>query len=217
MSETLKKDFKTSFKEESKKLWKFFIFLFLVNFIIINWNDISWIFNSKVIYQGLSNFFEKNKIQAVQMIKEPNYFDKEDSIEIPKIGVRVPIIFPQNNSEKDFEKALKKGVLHYPQSVLPGKNGTTIILGHSAPPNWPKIDYDWIFNDLNELEKGDKIYIYFNNHQYIYVTKEKFFLEAGEETPFQDLTNSKSVLMLFSCWPPGKDQKRIAIESELVN
>ncbi len=174
MLEFINKNFKVSLREirgKSKKLWKFFIFLFLVNFIIINWSDISWIFNYKVVYRGLSNFFEKNKTQAVETvrgIRGPDYFDKEDSIEIPKIGVKAPIVFPENNSEEDFEKALKKGVLHYPQSVLPGEEGTIIILGHSAPPNWPKIDYDWIFNDLNELNAGDEIYIYGNQGQDIY-------------------------------------------------
>jgi len=194
---------------QGKKLWKFFIFLFLVSFIVINWSDISWVFNYKVIYRGLSNFFERNKIEAV-------YFDKEDSIEIPKIEVKAPIIFPENNSEGDFEKALKKGVLHYPQSVLPGEEGTTILLGHSAPPNWPKIDYDWIFNDLNKLNTGDEIYIYFNQSRYIYEVTEEFFLNPGQDIP-QPLTNSKHVLNLISCWPPGRDQERIAIRAELVN
>ena len=222
MLEFINKNFKVSLREirgKSKKLWKFFIFLFLVNFIIINWSDISWIFNYKVIYRGLSNFFEKNKTQAVEThkgIRVSDYFDKEDSIEIPKIGVKAPIVFPENNSEEDFEKALKKGVLHYPQSALPGEEGTTIILGHSAPPNWPKIDYDWIFNDLNELNTGDEIYIYFNQSRYIYTVTEEFFLNPGEDIP-QSLTNSKYVLNLVSCWPPGKDYKRIAVGAELAN
>ena len=222
MLEFINKNFKASLREirgKSRKLWKFFIFLFLVSFIVVNWSDISWIFNYKVIYRGLSNFFEKNKKIAVEtpnVKRSSDYFNKEDSIEIPKIGVKAPIIFEENNSEEDFEKALKKGVLHYPQSALPGEEGTTIILGHSAPPNWPKIDYDWIFNDLNELNTGDEIYIYFNQSQYIYKVTEQFFLNPGQDIP-QSLTNSKYVLNLVSCWPPGKDQKRIAVGAELAN
>ncbi|XOB41704.1 MAG: sortase [Candidatus Nealsonbacteria bacterium] len=219
------KMFLKEIKEKSKKLWKFFILLFLVNFIIINWSDISWIFNYKVVYRGLSNFFET--VETRKETKNSNYFDREDSIEIPKIGIEAPIIFAKNNSEKEFEKALKKGVLHYPQSGLPGEEGTTIILGHSAPPNWPKIDYDWIFNNLNELNTGDEIYIYFNQSRYIYRVTEEFFLNPGQDIPSvqgearldgqQGLTNSKYVLNLVSCWPPGKDQKRIAVRAELAN
>ena len=223
MLEFINKNFKASLREirgKSRKLWKFFIFLFLVSFIVVNWSDISWIFNYKVVHRGLSNFFGKNKTQATETLNEAKgrsgYFDKEDSIEIPKIGVKAPIIFEENNSEEDFEKALKKGVLHYPQSALPGEEGTTIILGHSAPPNWPKIDYDWIFNDLNELNTGDEIYIYFNQSQYIYKVTNEFFLNPGQDIP-QGLTNSKYVLNLVSCWPPGKDQKRIAVGAELAN
>ena len=213
------KDFFKEIKGESKKLWKFFVFLFLISFIIINWSDISWIFNHKVIWRQLSDFFEKNKTQATEMFDEKkaktDYFDNEGSIEIPKIGVKAPIVFSENNSEEDFEMALKKGVLHYPESALPAEEGTIVILGHSAPPNWPKIDYDWVFNDLNELSSGDEIYIYFNQSQYIYRVTQQFFLNPGQNVP-QSLTNSKYMLNLLSCWPPGKDQKRIAVEAELI-
>lgn len=213
------KDFFKEIKRESKKLWKFFVFLFLISFIIINWSDISWIFNHKVILRQLSDFFEKNKTQATEMLDEKkaktDYFDNEGSIEIPKIGIKAPIVFSENNSEEEFEKALKKGVLHYPESALPDEEGTIVILGHSAPPNWPKIDYDWVFNDLNELSSGDEIYIYFNQSQYIYRVTQQFFLNPGQNVP-QSLTNSKYMLNLLSCWPPGKDQKRIAVEAELI-
>jgi len=206
-------------KEKGKKLWKFFIILFLVNFIIINWSDISWIFNYKVISRGLSGFFKEDGTQAAETfnVKESSdYFNEEAIIEIPKIGIKAPIVFSENSTEEAFEKSLKKGVLYYPQSVLPGEEGTTIILGHSAPPNWPKINYDWVFSDLSDLRNGDEIYIYFNKNQYLYKVTEVFFLNPGQDIP-QGLTNSKCMLNLLSCWPPGKDYKRISVMAELTN
>lgn len=201
-------------KEDIKRLYKAFIFIFLVSFLIINWNDISWIFNYRVISQSLSNFFQRESSVESEMSEtiEFEYSEKENSLEIPKIEVIAPLVFVQDIDK--VYKTLDKGVVHYPDSVLPGEKGQTIILGHSAPPNWPDIKYDNVFTLLNELEKGDEIFIFFNHQKYNYSVERKIFLEKGEEIP-DALTNSDNMLILISCWPPGKNIRRIAVESVL--
>ena len=106
-------------------------------------------------------------------------------------------------------------MVHYPGSTLPGIKGQTIILGHSAPLGWPKIRYDWVFTNLAHLDKGDKIFVYFNHKKYTYSVKGKLFLNRGEDLPSRLLTNSENMLVLISCWPPGKDFKRIAVNAEI--
>lgn len=199
-------------KKEFKKLIIPFLIFYLLSFLILNWEDISWVFNYRFISATLSNFFEKEKIEK---FSDFEFSEKENSLEIPKIEVVAPIVFSEAESEKDFEKALKQGVLFYPQSVLPGERGEVIILGHSVPPNWPKINYDWVFSRLNELNSGDEIFLYFEHQKYPYQVFEKIFLNSGQELPSLDLTNSKQVLTLLSCWPPGKDFQRIAVRAEL--
>ena len=211
-----------------KRLWKPFVFLFLLSFLIINWGDISQIFpyfSYRVVWARISEPFIKISaaMDSLITLEEKNYdylakddyFYKEGIIEIPKIRIEAPVIFLEQTDKKDFEEALERGVLYYPNSALPGEEGSAIILGHSAPSNWPKINYDWVFNDLNKLETGDIIYIFFNYQRYNYKVRNKFFFDKGEEIPLPDLTNFKSVLTLLSCWPPGKDQKRIAVETVL--
>jgi sortase (surface protein transpeptidase) len=61
------------------------------------------------------------------------------------------------------------------------------------------------------LEKDDEILIYFRNKKYVYLVEKKIFLNRGQEPPKTD--PEKSVLFLISCWPPGKDLRRIAIEA----
>lgn len=209
---------------KERKLWKFFIILFLISFLIINWSDISWVFNYKAVSGKIASFFKKEEvIKKSGGEEEPNvvdYSDKGNLIEVPAIGIQAPIIFLENscakdNCEKEFEQALKKGVLHYPNTALPGEKGEIVILGHSAPENWPKIDYDWIFSDLDKLNPGDKIYVYFEGRRYVFETKEKLFLAAGQDLP-QSLTESDSMLILMSCWPPGKDRERIAVKAILL-
>lgn len=211
------------------KFIRIFLFLSFVIFLVINWNWVKGIFNYQTIYKDIvDSLREKFKIEKKVALKipdiklsesksaKPKYTEKPDSLEIPKIEVSAPLIFIESNNNQDYEKALKKGVVHYSQSALPGSEGQTIILGHSAPPGWPKINYDWIFSRLNELSSEDEIIINYKNREYHYKVTQKYFLNPGQEIPVRDLTNSKNMLILISCWPPGVNLKRIAVEAELA-
>jgi len=214
-----------SFKQEIKKLWKFFLIFFLISFFAINWNEVSWLFNFNFIQRGISSFFSKTNADSISMsdqknrelkeLKEYQYTEKEDSIEISKIGIEAPLVFSQSDSESDMEAALKKGVVHYPKSPLPGEKGTATILGHSAPLGWPKINFDWVFNDLNNLEVGDEIVVNYNHAKYIFKVSQKTILERGVDLPLDWLSEDKEKLVLLSCWPPGKNLKRVAILATL--
>ncbi len=202
-------------KEDIRKLYKPFILIFLISFLIINWNDISHIFNYRIISARVSDLFERNRV-----VNEENV-DEENAIEISKIGIKAPIISIENsienNNDEDFEEVLKKGVLVYPDSALPGEKGTTIILGHSAPLNWPKINYDDVFNRLNELEKGDEIVIYFNHLKYTYEVYDKHIFYPENEQDFLLKDNEETALLvLLTCWPPGKDLQRFAVLAKII-
>lgn len=205
------------YKENQKnirKLWKYFLIVYLIAFFVINWKEVSWVFNYRAVSGIISDFLQREQI--LRWIKKVNfeYSEKENSLEIPKIGILAPLIIDKNLDDNGVFKALDRGVVYYPNSVLPGEKGQTIILGHSAPLGWPNIKYDGVFSQINNLETGDEIFIHFDNKKYTYFVKNKIFLERGEELP-KDLTNSENILILVSCWPPGKDIKRIAIEGIL--
>jgi len=213
--------------EKNKNLMRFFIGLFMVSLVIVNWDDISWAFNYKFILDGLSSSLVKEnysvsaevgsqiveKEKTIEQIH--NSLPKEGSIEIPKIGITAPIIFAEKNDLKSLKEYLDRGVLLYPGSALPGDIGTAIILGHSASPSWPKVKYDWVFGKLNELEPDDKIFIFIENKKIIYEVNNKIFLEKGAEIP-SDEKNPGSTLYLVSCWPPGRDVKRIVVKATLT-
>ena len=110
-------------KSQAKKLFKAVALLYVVSFLVINWNDISWIFNYKAVKGALDDFFNPYPgIQASAMdayfypnhskeeiavakqnsnnveikeIKEikTNYTDKQNTLEIPKIGISFSIAF----------------------------------------------------------------------------------------------------------------------------
>lgn len=207
-------------EKENKVLFKYFVLIFLITALVISWNDISWLFNYRAIGGLVSDMFSFQTtaetagiVQQSRPLKNSEPTDKENSLEIPKIGISVPLVSSENSTQKDFSKLLDKGVVRFPDSVLPGEPGQTIILGHSAPPGWPKIKYDWVFTKISELAEGDEIFVYFERRKYVYYVTGKLFLDRGEELSYP-LTNSENILVLISCWPPGKDIKRIAVVAE---
>lgn len=192
--------------EEMGKPLKIFFAVFFLVFLTIGWFTILLNTNS----QSASVFGrEKNT-------KEKILNERSNHIVIPKIEAEAPLFFVDSKEPRDFKEPLKKGVTHFP-SALPGEKGETIILGHSAPPGWPKRNFNWIFSEISMLNPGDEIYIYFNNRQYQYEVTGKIFLERGEDLPSSYPENLNSSLTLISCWPPGIDNKRIAVQAVLKN
>lgn len=214
--------------KEKVILLKYFIVFFLLSFLIINWNEVSWIFNYRAVFGFLFSPVQSEKTQPLpdfsnsspkgsiennlEKSGNENYSEKENILEIPKIQISAPLVFSETKNTEELAKYLDKGVVYFPDSVLPGQVGQTVILGHSAPPGWPKIKYDWVFSRINELQAGDEIFIYFNNKKHRYLVSKTFFLQRNENLP-KDLTNSVNKLLLISCWPPGKDIRRIAVEA----
>ena len=201
---------KISLKKELGKFLVFFSILYIAVFIILNLTG--WLIRPPKIQPSLQD-------QALQVSPEKEtpkcvLSEKPNSISIPKIGIEAPIVFPENADEKKLIEELDNGVVHYPGSPFPGNNGQVVLLGHSAPLGWPKLRYDWVFSDLNKLEVGDEIFISFEKCQYQYRVSEKFFLDKGQEVP-ESSGNYKSTLVLISCWPPGKNIRRIAVLSIL--
>lgn len=221
---------------KQKNLIVIFLSIYLIAFFAFNWNDASWVFNYREVSGLIYDFF--NPYQTVEAfpaaqiqttanevstsntaVVKPNYTytDKEDGIEIPDIGISSPIMFPVATDASTLAAALDKGVVYYPGSVLPGQKGEIVIIGHSAPVGWPKIKHDWVFSDLEKLNAGSKIYIYLDNKEYIYTVQKTDIIKKGQEIAPTGLTNSDGMLVLVSCWPPGKNLQRIAVQAQLLS
>lgn len=220
-------------KKQFIKIAKGAVLIYMASFLILNWNDVSWIFNYRAVsglindffnpYPSIDaftldlNFYPNHSEHAGQAIEEvkTTYTEKNNILEIPKLSIEVPIVFSQNTDKAAIVKDLDSGVVYYPGSVLPGQKGQIVVLGHSAPPGWPKIKYDWVFSDLNDLKYGDQIRLYFDNKEYIYRVREKKIIAKGQEIVPTSLIKDGNILILVSCWPPGKNLQRIAVQAEL--
>lgn len=220
----------------AKKMLKMVAIAYIAAFLLINWNDVSWIFNYKEVSGLASDFF--NPYPSIDTLAMGGYFypnhsvpatagqnmilsakttetDKQNILEIPAIGISVPVVFAQSTDKSQLEKNLDQGAVYYPGSVYPGQKGQILILGHSAPAGWPKIKHDWIFTNIGKLAAGDKIFIDLNGKQYQYSVVSRTIVKRGAEVPTGESAKT-NVLTLVSCWPPGKDYQRITVQAELV-
>jgi LPXTG-site transpeptidase (sortase) family protein len=196
-----------------KKFSKYFLFLFLFFFLVFNWSKISWVFNYQAVSGLFSQMFsESNSEENLDKKKiTGEYFESENKIVIPRLDVTAPLLLAENSEP---EELLDGGAVIFPDSVFPGEPGQTVILGHSAPPGWPKIKYEWVFSRLEELSEGNEIHVFFNNRKYVYLITNQKIINVGDDIS-QALTISENMLILVTCWPPGKDYKRLAVEAAL--
>jgi LPXTG-site transpeptidase (sortase) family protein len=213
-------------------------FLATVLVVILQWNTVSWIFNYQAVSGAMHDFFnpypespllvsadqikltnqvlvEGSQSKPVAPAKQYPYAAQDNSLEIPSIGITVPIVIGENNDIKTLENDLNRGVVYYPGSVLPGDEGQIVILGHSAPPGWPHIKFDWAFSEVEKLIAGQKIIVHFNHKTYTYAVKGTMIVKRGEDVSNVGLTGKNNILTIVSCWPPGKDYQRIAVSAEL--
>ena len=211
--------------DNSKKIKSFgksFIFLFLVILLVFNWRVVSplfYYFDWHVVEAKISGWLPNMSEIEKNFFASFRQKQKQALLVIPKIGVKAPSIFIEEESRGEIERFLKKGVVHYPGSVLPGEKGKMIVLGHSAPAGWPKINFDWVFSKIYALEKGDKIIIDYQGSRYVYrVVGQKVF-SPEEQERFLSGSNAsndgKALLVLATCWPPGKNLKRLIVLAEL--
>jgi len=161
----------------------------------------------------VSSFGGLIKRQLVPLVPVNNDF----SIIIEKIGVNSPVIKNVSvTEESEYFEALKKGVAHAKGKSLPGETGNVYLFAHSSIEFWKMGPYATVFNQLRRLENGDKINLIYNNSVYNYEVLDKNIVSGFDTSPYETLYNSKSVLTLQTCDPPGTTLNRLIVRAVLV-
>ncbi len=139
---------------------------------------------------------------------------------IDKLGIQAPMVWSASEDEKSMLKDLESGISHYPGTGVPGQNGNMIISGHSSNYIWAKGDFNHIFKDLNNLEKGDTVTVKTIQENgrvilYRYKITGKYVDAPDDPRIFED--SEKPMLTLSTCWPLGTNLKRLVMKAEIVN
>jgi len=129
-------------------------------------------------------------------------------ISIPSLGIEDAIVRTDNDD-------LSTSLVHYPQTALPGQNGSPVIFGHSTLPQFfdPK-NYTSIFSTLPTIESGSSIFVTSNGIKYTYKVNNIYQVKPEQVEVLRQEFNQKT-LKLITCVPPGTKLKRLVVEATL--
>ena len=112
---------------------------------------------------------------------------------------------------------LKKNLIQYPQTALPGQMGNSVIFGHSVLPQFfnPK-SYLTIFSTLHRLRQGDEILVNYDNIRYRYLVEDMYEVKATDLSVLEQRFDGR-YLTLITCSPPGTYIRRLVVKARIVD
>lgn len=136
------------------------------------------------------------------------------ALEIPKIGITAPIIYPTSTDLTILKRAAMQGVVHYPGSAMPGEKGNVYIFGHSSSKLFNRNPNSAAFTELSKITKGDALIIHTLSGKYLYLVTSVQILKPDETKIYLESSDAK--LTLSTCWPVGDPSNRLIVEAELA-
>jgi len=125
---------------------------------------------------------------------------------ISKIGVKIPIIEGENESE-----ALNKGAWRLPQTSIPEIGGNMALAAHRfkyMPP------HQETFYLLDKLSEGDIFQVFWEGREYRY---EVVSTEIVKPTNTEVISNTNEpTVTLITCHPLFSDKNRLIVKGRLI-
>jgi len=138
--------------------------------------------------------------------KDPNF-----SIIVEKIGADAVVIPNVDASNKAvYETALKKGVAHALGTAFPGQPGVSYLFAHSTDTIFNVPRFNAVFYLLKDLERGDRVVIFFKGRRFDYLVEETKITEP-EDVSYFTMKTEEQILVLQTCYPPGTTWKRLLV------
>ncbi|MBI4038367.1 sortase [Candidatus Daviesbacteria bacterium] len=141
----------------------------------------------------------------------------EYGIVIEKINANAKIIANVNPAnEKEYVQALQGGVAEALGSTPPGQPGNLYLFSHSTDAPWNIIRFNAVFYLLRELEKGDRVIIFYKDKRYDYIVFDKVIVRPDDVSYLTD-RYELPVLTLQTCDPPGTLLNRLIVRAKMVS
>lgn len=160
-------------------------------------------------------------VSQTPIIIDPNNttVSNDPKIIIPKINVEIPVIYDEPTiDEAAIERALEKGVVHYPTTSSPGEIGNGVIFGHSANNILNHGKYKFAFVLLKRLEAGDVFYIQKDGKRYAYkVFDKKIVPPTDVSVLYPSFPDKPATFTLITCDPPGTSLNRLVVTGEQIS
>jgi LPXTG-site transpeptidase (sortase) family protein len=144
----------------------------------------------------------------------PNIF-AANTITIPRIGVRAPIVEIPVNTEKEQQKGLEKGVIHIMGTPGPGQEGNAFYAGHSSDFIGKKGKFKTVFALLPELHKGDYFILSDSTRAYYYTINETVITGPKDTTVMTRGGPGEKYASVQASFPVGSALKRFVVVGKL--
>ena len=138
---------------------------------------------------------------------------------IPKIAVDVPIIWDVTPDHDSQMTAMKKGVAWFNirgANAKPGQVGNTVLSGHSSNDVFDDGEYKFVFARLEQLRKGDTIYVNNDGVRYTYTITRTRVVKPTQVDALTEPTD-KPIITLITCTPLGTATNRLLITAEQIS
>jgi LPXTG-site transpeptidase (sortase) family protein len=135
-------------------------------------------------------------------------------IDIPSIGLSATIENPTSTKIEVLDRELEKGAVRYPTSAKLGEEGNVILFGHSSYLPVVANRAFKAFNEIQKLEKGDRIIVRGDTHVFVYAVES--VVETDAESAAIPLTVEGSKLTLATCDSFGEKSDRFVVVAGLV-
>lgn len=141
-----------------------------------------------------------------------------NTLYIPGLNLRAPIIYVTGSTEEIFQEALQAGVVHYPGTAVPGRPGNVYIFGHSSDFWWAKGNYKTVFALLPSIRPGAEIEVSDpEGNKFVYEVKSTKIVSPQDVQFLQQRDSGGSGLTLQTSYPLGTALRRFLVISELKN
>lgn len=158
-------------------------------------------------YTQIANWFVDNSTENNQLFSTTD--NSTYLLTIPKLKIKDAVVTIGSMD-------LKKSLIQYPQTALPGQLGNAVVFGHSVLPQFfNSSNYLTIFSTLYKLKQGDEIIINYDSVEYKYIIDEMFEVKPTDLSVLEQRFDQKN-LTLITCSPPGTYLRRLIIKASLA-
>ena len=139
------------------------------------------------------------------------------SLVIESLNINAPIVKDVPILEqKVYLDALRRGIAHASFSDYPNESNSRVYLfAHSSYNFWQLGKYSSVFNQLNKIEIGDEVNLFYEDKRYVYKVDNKEFVYdfKVDETIYSGIGPN---LTLQTCHPAGTTLYRLVVKASLV-
>ncbi len=144
--------------------------------------------------------------------------DAPPSVTVPKINIQIPLNFNVSSLEEvAVQDGLKSGVIHYPNTAMPGQNGNAAYFGHSSGNIFNNGKYKFAFTLLHDMSTGDLFYITYGGQTYAYRVFAREIVPPTQVGVIQDTKGKQATATLITCDPPGVSTNRLVLWGEQIS